>query len=492
MVEPTPESASAVTTPYSTRKLTAGLMLGVGVHAMEGFSVYTALPALTVEMNARPLYGAVITIYLLGSLVGLVWAGVRADTHGLGGTLRVGLLAAATGLLGATLAQRIELLLLFRVFQGFGGGALTTVIYAAVHQAYPRERWAQTLAFLSLAWGVSAVAMPGLLGLIVDHLHWRYVFALGLPIVALAGWLTLPPLATLAAERAQRHTVSPEVGVDAGVGAEPGADTDGGPRRTRRLVTAVTVVVLGALVGLHGALLPGVPAALALVLPAVGGAAVIGGLAVLWPPGVFRLRGVLPASVGVKTLACGLFFGAEAHLPLALTDVHQRGSAFVGLVLTVAAMAWSSAAFVQARLLPRFGPSRITLFGVLAIAFAVLGLNALVDPTASPFLALPLWAVAAAGMGFVYNTVSDSALAATCDGESGATGTALGISDSVGAAFGAGLASALLNTAPSMAEGLTRGWCALLLLAFPMLLGASRLGGPTAATAKDEPATVVA
>ena len=133
----------------------------------------------------------------------------------------------------------------------------------------------------------------------------------------------------------------------------------------------------------------------------------------LWPAGVFQLRAVLPAAVGVKTLACALFFGAEAHLPLALTDIHQRGSTFTGLVLTAAAMAWASAAFLQARLLPRVGPSRITLLGVLAIGMAVAGLRSLADPATSVYLALPLWALASAGMGFVYNTTSDSALAAT-------------------------------------------------------------------------------
>jgi MFS family permease len=455
-----------------TRRLTAGLMLGVGVHAMEGFSVYTALPALTEELHARPLYGAVITTYLLGSLVGLVWAGVRADAHGLGGTLRAGLLSAAVGLLGATLAPSIGPLLVARAFQGFGGGALTTVIYAAVHQAYPRERWAQTLAFLSLAWGASAVAMPGLLGLIVDHLHWRLVFALGLPIVALAALLILPALSALAAARPSRAAANPDAP------STPPAPPP--PRSARALALAVAVVVVSALLGLHGAELPWLPAWGAVALSACAAVAVVGGLVVLWPAGVFQLRPVLPAAVGVKTLACGLFFGAEAHLPLALTDVHHRGSVFVGLVLTAAAVSWSSAAFLQARLLPRVGPSRITLLGVFAIGLSVAGLHLLLDAHRSPYLALPLWALASAGMGFVYNTTSDSALAATSEGGSGSTGTALGISDSVGAAFGAGLASALLNDAPSLVEGLSRGWGALLLLALPMALGASRLGGPTA------------
>ena len=77
----------------------------------------------------------------------------------------------------------------------------------------------------------------------------------------------------------------------------------------------------------------------------------------------------------------------------------------------------------------------------------------------------------------VYNTTSDSALAATGEGDSGATGTALGISDSVGAALGTGVASGLLNAAPSLGVGLTWGWMALLVLAVPMAVGASRLGG---------------
>ncbi len=451
----------------STRKLTAGLMLGVGVHAMEGFSIYTALPALTLELHARELYGSVITTYLLASLVGLVWAGVHTDTRGPRGALRGGLGAIALGLLGATFAPDIHTLLLCRCLQGFGGGALTTVLYAAVHRAYPRADQARVLALLSLAWGGSAVAMPGLLGMIVDHLHWRFVFALGLPVAALAAWLILPSLAGV------EH--QPRASVEALETHPPGTPVR--PRK-RVLALAVTTVVVGAALGLHAPAWPGVPSWL---LPGLGGVAVVTGLAQLWPPGVFRLRAVLPAAVGVKTLACALFFGAESHLPLALTDIHHRGSTFTGFVLTAAAMAWSSAAFLQARLLPILGASRIALLGVLGAGLAVLGLLVLVDPSVTPYLALPIWALGAAGMGLVYNTTSDSALAATGEGESGSTGTALGISDSVGAAFGTGVASGLLNAAQAsgagLGAGLTWGWMALLVLALPMAVGASRLGG---------------
>ena len=372
----------------------------------------------------------------------------------------MGLAAIALGLLGATFAPNIGSLLVFRCLQGFGGGALTTVLYAAVHRAYPRADQAQVLALLSLAWGGSAVAMPGLLGLVVDHLHWRYVFALGLPIVALAAWLILPSIAgALHQPRPSLEALGPDVPVC--------------PRRRVR-AAAVTTVVAGAALGLHAPTWPDVPGWL---LPALGGAAVVGGLVALWPAGVFQLRAVLPAAVGTKTLACALFFGAESHIPLALTDIHQRGSTFVGLVLTAAAMAWSSAAFLQARLLPRFGASRIALTGVLCTTLAVLGLLALVNPSVTPYVVLPLWALGAAGMGLVYNTTSDSALAATGEGDSGSTGTALGISDSVGAAFGTGVASGLLNAAPSLGVGLSWGWIALLALAVPMAVGASRLGG---------------
>jgi len=443
-----------------TRKLTAGLMLGVGVHAMEGFSIYTALPALTLELEARALYGAVITTYLLGSLVGLVWAGVHTDTRGPRGALRGGLGAIALGLLGATLAPDIYSLLVFRCLQGFGGGALTTVLYAAVHRAYPREAQARVLALLSLAWGGSAVAMPGLLGMIVDHLHWRYVFALGLPVAGLAAVLILPAL------RGVEH--QPRPSLDAVAAHAPAR-----PRR-RVLALAVGAVVSGAALGLHAPTWAGVPGWL---LPALGGVAVVAGLVALWPAGVFQLRAVLPAAVGTKTLACALFFGAEAHIPLALTDLHQRGSTFTGLVLTAAAMAWSSAAFLQARLLPQLGAARLAVMGVLGTTLAVLGLLLLVDPSMTPYLALPVWGLGAAGMGLVYNSTSDAALAATGDGDSGATGTALGISDSVGAAFGTGVASGLLNAAPSLGEGLAWGWMALLVLALPMAVGASRLGG---------------
>ena len=69
------------------------------------------------------------------------------------------------------------------------------------------------------------------------------------------------------------------------------------------------------------------------------------------------------------------FFGAEAFLPLSLTSLHHRSVTEAGVVLTVAALSWTAASWVQARYVAVVGPRRLCAVGLGAyfLADAVIG-----------------------------------------------------------------------------------------------------------------------
>jgi predicted MFS family arabinose efflux permease len=200
----------------------------------------------------------------------------------------------------------------------------------------------------------------------------------------------------------------------------------------------------------------------------------------LLPEGTFSLRPVLGAAVGGKFLVCMGFFGSEVFVPLALVEVRGYRETFVGGVLTVATVCWMVAAFVQTRTLQKVGPSRMGSIGVVMILAGIAGMVLLIDPQVPIAWVFLSWGVAAGGMGLVYSTVTDSAMAATDPGREGATGMALGIVDVLGAAAGAGLGQMLLGNFPAgesgLALGLRAAWATLVVLTVPALLATLRLG----------------
>ena len=68
--------------------------------------------------------------------------------------------------------------IVFRAFQGIGGGGIYTLVFVISSQMVPQERYALLSGILSSAYALSAVLGPILGGLINDHATWRWVFLL--------------------------------------------------------------------------------------------------------------------------------------------------------------------------------------------------------------------------------------------------------------------------------------------------------------------------
>src|SRR6185312_4969112 len=107
-----------------------------------------------------------------------------------------------------------------RVVQGFGGGLVVVALYVVVARAYPAELHPKVFAAFAGAWVLPSIAGPSVAGLIVEHLHWRWVF-LGVVLLAvpsvlliLPGLRGLPPARRAAADlSAVRWAVAAAVGV---------------------------------------------------------------------------------------------------------------------------------------------------------------------------------------------------------------------------------------------------------------------------------------
>lgn len=87
-----------------------------------------------------------------------------------------------------SLAPAPAAIILFRILQGAGGGVIHPLAQAILLDLYPKQQHGRMLA----AWGATImlgpVVGPALGGIIADLASWRFVFAINLPLGALAIW----------------------------------------------------------------------------------------------------------------------------------------------------------------------------------------------------------------------------------------------------------------------------------------------------------------
>ena len=173
------------------RAITAGLLLGMGLGAMEATVVSTAMPTVIATLGGLAHYSWVFSAYLLTSTASVPIWGRFSDLYG---RRRMYLTGIAIFLLGSMLsgaATSMTALIVSRTIQGLGAGAIIPLSMTIVGELYTLAERARTQALFSGVWGVASIAGPLAGGFITDTLSWRWVFYLNLPFGLLAGAVIL-------------------------------------------------------------------------------------------------------------------------------------------------------------------------------------------------------------------------------------------------------------------------------------------------------------
>jgi MFS transporter, DHA2 family, multidrug resistance protein len=84
------------------------------------------------------------------------------------------------------LAPNIELLVLFRVLQGVGGGALVPISQAILVESFPRAKQGMAMAFFGMGVMFAPIIGPALGGWMTDNFSWRWIFFINIPVGLLA------------------------------------------------------------------------------------------------------------------------------------------------------------------------------------------------------------------------------------------------------------------------------------------------------------------
>jgi MFS family permease len=324
----------------------------------------------------------------------------------------------------------MEILIAGRALQGVAGGLLAGLGYAVINAALPRSLWTRGAALVSAMWGVATVVGPATGGFFAQFGLWRWAFV---AMAVLTGLMAMLVPFALAAARVEASADIPAIKVPVwslvlvGVAALAVSIAE----IPHNILATMGLLAAGAvLVGLfvivdwrqHAAVLP----------PSVFGRGPL-----KW---IYLTMGVLMAVAMVDTYV-PLFGQRLAHLsPIA--------AGFLGAAL---ALGWTvseivSASFENPRTIKR------VIAAAPMVAASGLALGAVVRHTGALAWTAGLWAVAllvaGVGIGMAWPHLSVLAMTTVDDPvEGGAAAAAINTVQLISAAFGAGLAGVVVNTA---------------------------------------------
>ena len=161
------------------------IALAIFTGAVDQTITATALPAIARHFGVVERISWVVVAYLIAATVAAPVFGRLGDARGRKPMLLLGFVLQGAGALACALAPSFEALLLGRVLQGLGGGALLTMAMAVLGETLPPRERGRFQGYL-VACFISASALgPTLGGWLTEHWGWQAVFLFGLPLCAL-------------------------------------------------------------------------------------------------------------------------------------------------------------------------------------------------------------------------------------------------------------------------------------------------------------------
>jgi EmrB/QacA subfamily drug resistance transporter len=426
---PPPAPTAAPATLDKRVLLVAGVVvLGAIMSILDITVVSVAQPTFQQVFNASPAQVAwTMTGYTLALAAVIPLTGWAADRFG---TKRLYMLAVALFAGGSALcaaANSIEMLTVFRVLQGLGGGMLMPLGMTIMTRAAGPERIGRVMAVLGVPMLLGPIFGPILGGWLIDVASWHWIFLINLPIGAAAlvyAALVLDPDNPTPSESFDfvgMLLLSPGLALFLfGVSSIPEAGTVWSRR-----------VLVSAVVGL------------ALVAAFVLRTLFRSPEHPLIDLRLFRHRALTIAVIAMSLFAIA-FFGASLLFPSYFLQVRGESTLHAGLLLAPQGLGAMLTMPVAGVLTDKIGPGKIVLAGISTIVVGMAMFTQVGVGTSYGFLLSALF-VMGLGMGATMMPIMTSALQSLKDHEIARGSTLMNITQQVAASIGTALFSVLLT-----------------------------------------------
>jgi len=414
-----------VTTPgetqaqaHSRRGFVVGILLCVVATAFEAMAVLTAMPAAAKDLGGHDYYAWTFTGFVIAQTFAIVAAGLACDRFGPVRPLMIGFGLFTVGVVLAAMSPTMPLLIGARVVQGLGGGTMNLAIMVLVGLVFDGHERAVMMTGFSFAWMAPSFVGPPVAAWLSENLSWHWVFWSVLPLLAVSGALSARPLLRL-----------------------PLPDLAPADVQTRRFLASAGMVSIGAALvqwaGQHIELLSLLWLAMGLVLLWFG-------LRPLMPAGYALAGRGLAAVINVRSALAGAFFGAQAFLPLMLTEARGLELQWAAWTMTIGSLGWTFGSWLQSRRWLRMRRDAIITAGALSlgVGLALLAIGAWLQAVPVAILLIG-WIFAGLGMGLAVASTSLGVMQLSHAVELGRSTSSLQVGEALGNSLGAGLAGTL-------------------------------------------------
>ncbi len=357
--------------------IVAALMLALFTAALEATVVSTAMPTVVRELGGLSLYAWVFSAYTLASTVMVPLFGKLSDVYGRKPVMLFGIALFLVGSMLSGQAATMNQLIVFRVVQGLGAGAMQPMAMTIVGDIFDLSERGKMQGYFGAVWGLAGLVGPFVGALIVRVASWRWIFYINVPF----GVASAVILMAAFHEKVER--------------------------RKRTLDLAGAMVLTGAIValllgtqGLHPAPL----IALACVLTALFIYIESRAVEPILPLGLFKSRVIAVSSI-TSALAGAAMFATITFVPLHVQGVLGGSPSDAGAAIGPMVVAWPICSAIGGRLLVRVGYRPIIRFGMLLVALSAIALPLLLRP-GTPVMVARLVSIGfGAGLGFSQTAV---------------------------------------------------------------------------------------